>query len=412
MTFMTNTQSSSGESEINLQSDGVQELLDGIGADRLQIALIYFNAGGGHRAAAHALQSQLSRRHPNWDITLIDLFRVLDPGQKFKRMTGFEPEAYYNKRLATGLTLGLSQELKLLQAMIRMSHKMLVARLSAYWQRTKPSMLVSLVPNFNRAIGESLKRTCPETPFVTVMTDMADYPPHFWVERGYTQHLVCGTQHAVTQAITQGVDPSCVHLTSGMLLSPRFYEAREVDRAQARRALGLDPDAVIGLVMFGGHGSASMKRIATALADRPLILMCGRNENLQRALSELPAQAPRQVVGFTEDVAYWMRLADYFIGKPGPGSISEALHCGLPVIVMSNAWTLPQERWNADWVQDNELGRVISSIKTIDKAVNDVIDRIDHLRANVSRLENSALFEIPGILEKIHANSQHHLLTN
>lgn len=70
MTFMTNTQSSSGESEINLQSDGVQELLDGIGADRLQIALIYFNAGGGHRAAAHALQSQLSRRHPNWDIAL------------------------------------------------------------------------------------------------------------------------------------------------------------------------------------------------------------------------------------------------------------------------------------------------------------------------------------------------------
>ena len=42
-----------------------------------------------------------------------------------------------------------------------------------------------------------------------------------------------------------------------------------------------------------------------------------------------------------------MQLADFFIGKPGPGSISEAVQQGLPVIVVDNAWTMPQERYNA-----------------------------------------------------------------
>ena len=58
---------------------------------------------------------------------------------------------------------------------------------------------------------------------------------------------------------------------------------------------------------------------------------------------------PMHVEGFTREVPYFMGLADFFIGKPGPGSISEALAMRLPVIVERNAWTLAHERYNADW---------------------------------------------------------------
>ena len=50
-----------------------------------------------------------------------------------------------------------------------------------------------------------------------------------------------------------------------------------------------------------------------------------------------------------------MWLSDFFIGKPGPGSISEAIQMKLPVIIERNSWTLPQERYNADWVRRNRL---------------------------------------------------------
>lgn len=368
---------------------------------RLRIALVYFNAGGGHRAAALALQSELTRRYPDWNISLVDLFRVFDPHQRFKRLTGFAPEAYYNKRLSTGFTVGLAPELKLLQATIRLLHRHLVKRLIPFWRELAPSMVVSLVPNFNRALADSLRQTRGEPPFVTIMTDLADFPPHFWAEPGYTRHLICGSAHAATQAIEQGIEPRFIHRSSGMLLSPRFYDSQPLDRVAARQALGFDAHTPVGLVMFGGHGSTAMKRIAQKLSDRPLILVCGRNEALRQALTEMPARAARQVIGFTEDVAHWMRLADYFIGKPGPGSISEALHCGLPPIVTRNAWTMPQERWNTDWIRDQAIGRVLPSFAKIDQAVDALITELDRVRARVGKLSNQALFEIPGILESI-----------
>ncbi|MCD8537454.1 MAG: glycosyltransferase [Burkholderiaceae bacterium] len=370
-------------------------------ANPTRVALIYFNAGGGHRAAATALQSELARQCPGWAVSLVDLFAVLDPQQRFKRMTGFAPETYYNKRLSTGFTLGLAQELRLLQAMIRMAHTQLVTRLEAYWRMTEPDLVVSLVPNFNRAIGQSIKQALPQVPYVTVMTDMADYPPHFWVEPGYTEHLVCGTTHAVQQALSQGISYSQIHQVSGMLLSPRFYKDAEQDRATVRAELGFGPEDKVGLVMFGGHGSVAMKRIAAQLADRPLILACGRNESLQKSLAKLSTQTRHHVLGFTPDIARYMRIADYFIGKPGPGSVSEALHCGLPVIVTRNAWTMPQERWNTDWVQTHGLGCVLPSFANIDQAVDELLGNLEHFRSNVTQLTNRALFEVPVVLRSV-----------
>ena len=94
-------------------------------------------------------------------------------------------------------------------------------------------------------------------------------------------------------------------------------------------------------------------------------------------------------------------IADFFIGKPGPGSLSEAVQMGLPVIVVDNAWTMPQERYNAHWVRDNGLGIVASSFRHIDQAVAQLLADLDGHRARVRRVDNRALFEIPLLLERI-----------
>jgi UDP-N-acetylglucosamine:LPS N-acetylglucosamine transferase len=369
----------------------------------LCVDLVYFNAGGGHRAAAQALQAVLHEVQPDWQVRLVDLLRVLDPQDRFRRWIGFAPEAYYNQRLATGFTLGLSQELRVLQAMIRALHPSLVERLARHWRETSPGLVVSLVPNFNRALADSLARQPGRVPFVTVMTDLADHPPNFWIEPAHTGHLVCGTDRAVRQALEQGLPPERVHRVSGMLLRPAFYAPPQGDRAATRRALGLDPSVPTGVVMFGGQGSATMKRIAEALPERPLILMCGHNGALARALDRLPARAPRVVVGYTDDVPGWLRLADYFIGKPGPGSISEALHCGLPVIVSRNAWTMPQERWNTEWILEQRLGIVLPGFSHVREGTYALLGQLPRWRAQVARLRNRALFEVPAILAAVAA---------
>lgn len=366
------------------------------------VDLIYFNAGGGHRASAAALQAALRETHPAWRVRLVNLFEVLDPGDRFRRLTGAAPEDWYNRRLARGWTLGMGFELRLLQRLIRLGRTPMVNRLRRHWESSAPDLVVSLVPNFNRPIFESLALARPRVPYVTLMTDLADLPPRFWIERNQRQHLICGTAKAVEQARTMGHDERFIHATSGMILRPEFHRTEEFDRSQALRDLGLDPGRPTGLVLFGGHGSKAMIGIAKRLADTTqLILICGRNESLAARLWALPSAAPRMVVGYTTEIPKLMRLSDFFIGKPGPGSISEAVHQGLPVIVEGSRWTMPQERYNIDWVRENGFGIAIGSFRSIDRAVGVLLERLDEFRANVRRNENRALAEIPAILEGI-----------
>lgn len=327
--------------------------------------------------------------------------QVLDLSGLFRRLTDMEPEDLYNKRLATGFTLGLTQELKLLQGTIRLAHAVLVQRMRSHWQATQPDCVVSLIPNFNRAMHDSLALACPGVPFVTVLTDMADHPPHFWIEPDLSQHVVCGTDHAVSQALAAGCDPSRVHRSSGMILRPEFYDQPPIDRVAERQRVGLDAHTPTGLVLFGGTGSRVMKAIAARLPDTPLILLCGHNAALAESLRAMPARAPRVVVGYTNGVAHWMRLADFLIGKPGPGSLSEAVQQELPVIVTRNALTMPQERWNTEWVRNHGLGVVQRSFSTVRAAVDEITSDLPAHQVRVRRMENRAVFEVPQIIERI-----------
>jgi 1,2-diacylglycerol 3-beta-galactosyltransferase len=186
-----------------------------------------------------------------------------------------------------------------------------------------------------------------------------------------------------------------------MILRPDFYFLPEIDRAAERRRAGLDDHTPTGLVLFGGTGSRAMTRIAAALPSTPLILMCGRNEALAGELRAMKAPAPRIVVGYTPDVARWMRLADFFIGKPGPGSLSESVHMGLPVIVTRNAWTMPQERWNTEWVRERGLGVVHRSFRSVPQAVREIVADLPAWRARVQAVDNRAVFELPEILQRV-----------
>jgi len=104
---------------------------------------------------------------------------------------------------------------------------------------------------------------------------------------------------------------------------------------------------------------------------------------------------------------YYMQLADFSIGKPGPGSIAEALAMALPVIVENNAWTLPQERYNTKWVREKEVGLVVKNFDTVASAVAEMLDpkTFTRFRCNAKKMHNRALFEIPDILSRVLSES-------
>ncbi len=370
-----------------------------------KLTIVYHHAGGGHRSAADALQATLSTQEHPWDISLLDIQELLDPLDLIRRATGLRIQDTYNLILRRGWTRFTPQLLVILQATIRFYHRPIVKALRACWAQHPADLVLSVIPHFNREIADSLRSDGSRTPFVTLITDLADYPPHFWIERE-SEYVIAGTERARQQALTIGHAEGHIFLTSGMILKPRFYEKTTVDRVAERKRLGLEPDCPTGIVLFGGHGSKVMVDITRRLSETDsgvqLILICGHNQKLAGELKALQTKKPILVVGFAQNVEYYMALADFFIGKPGPGSISEALQFHLPVIVECNSGTLPQERYNAEWVTEKGYGIVVPSFKRIAPAVQRLLESATfrEFRLQVNQYCNRALFEVPLILEE------------
>ena len=371
-----------------------------------QIEFCFFDAGGGHRAAATALQMAIEAERRPWEIHLANLQELIEAIDFLRKYTGIRMQDYYNMMLRNDWTLASPQLLQVLQLAIRTYYRPIVRLLEEHWKQAQPDMVVSFVPHFNRALCESYHRVFPGRPFVTILTDIADYPPHFWIER-QEQFLVCGSEKAVRQAASLGHAPDRIFHASGMILHPRFYDPQPAGIALERHRLGLKPDLPTAMVLFGGYGNRVMREIVDRLngsnLDLQLILICGKNQKLAKLLREKRSRIPYHVEEFTKEIPYYMHLADFFIGKPGPGSISEAVAKQLPVIVECNNWTLPQERYNTQWVRERDLGIVLPSFRQIVPAVTELLrpERLAACRENTVRTLNRAVFEIPEFLESI-----------
>lgn len=378
---------------------------------RPAVDLIFFDAGGGHRASATALKAVAEHQRRRWQIRMVNLREVLEPIDFIRRLTGIKVENFYNGLLRYGLTAGVNPMLPVMHMLIRRMHPAKVRTLARYWQNSRPDLVVSLVPHFNRAIFEGLRvadmmQGRPPTPMVTILTDLADHPPNFWIER-QNQYFICGTAAAARQARAMGHGAERVLRTSGMIVRPEFYRPIGMRRADERARLGLSPYMPTGLVMFGGFGSRKMitiaRRVAEAGLRTQLIFLCGHNHKLRERLAALNLPFPHHIVGFTREIPYFMRLADYFIGKPGPGSISEALVMKLPVIVDRNASTMAQERYNTEWVLENGVGVVLRSFSDIANGIAAMLDaaQFASFRFKAGMIDNRAVFEIPDILEAL-----------
>jgi len=374
-----------------------------------KLTIVFHHAGGGHRSAAEALKATLSSQKHPWDVTLLDFQELLDPLDLLRRATGLRIQDTYNLILCKGWTRFTPQLLVVLQGTIRAYHTPIVNALRAYWAQHPADLVLSVIPHFNRAIADSLRPVTraagAKTPFVTLITDLADYPPRFWIERE-SEYIIAGTERARQQALTMGHPASHIFQTSGMILRPSFYEKTAVDRVAERKRLGLEPDCPTGIVLFGGHGSQVMvditRKLNQAGSGVQLILICGHNQKLAAKLRKLPTTKPIAVIGFAQNVEYYMALADFFIGKPGPGSISEALQFHLPVIVECNSKTLPQERYNAEWVMEKGYGIVVPTFRNIAPAVQRLLGcaTFNEFRRKANEYSNRALLEVPAILEQ------------
>ena len=369
-----------------------------------KIHVLFHDAGGGHRNAAVALKAVCEWQSRPWEVNLVQFQELTDHLDVLRRLTGIRIQDQYNILLRNGWTRGSVYLLRILQLTIRIFHKPLVELLSNYWREHPADLLVSVIPHFNREIAESWQSVYPGRPFVTIITDLADFPPHFWIEPIPEQIVVTGSERAEQQARDFAKTEKNLFCASGMILRPEFYAEQKESPLAIRSPLGLNANLPTAIVLFGGYGSNVIydivQQIDEARLPLQMILVCGKNEKLAAKLRAAKFSLPLHIIGFTREVNRLMHAADFLIGKPGPGSIAEAMISGLPVLVECNSSTLPQERYNTEWVVEKQVGVVVKSLKNAVPAVRSLLEpgKLPALQHNVKSLHNRAVFEIADFL--------------
>src|SRR6476660_8344576 len=192
-----------------------------------KIHVIFHDAGGGHRNAAVALKAVCEQQGRPWDLNLVQFQELTDHLDVLRRLTGIRIQEQYNLLLRNGWTWGSEYLLRVLQFTIRIFHRPLVKLLANYWREHPADLLISVIPHFNREIAESWTAVYPGQPFVTIITDMADYPRRFWIEPVAEQIVVAGSDRAAQQACDLGKSERNLFQASGRILRPEFYAEQE-----------------------------------------------------------------------------------------------------------------------------------------------------------------------------------------
>jgi processive 1,2-diacylglycerol beta-glucosyltransferase len=184
---------------------------------------------------------------------------------------------------------------------------------------------------------------------------ITDYDVHaLWLCRTVDRYYVALSEAAeYLAAIGVPSEKLCI---TGIPVDPLF--AKPLNRADARKHLGLDLHHPVVLTAAGGEGVGPVEQLVRGLLDlrRPwqIVAIAGKSEKMRKRLEELsrdagslPGGAPRLCpVGFTSEMDQYMAAADLLVGKAGGLTTSEALARALPMVLID---PIPgQEKRNAD----------------------------------------------------------------
>lgn len=380
----------------------------------LHIVVFYADAGGGHRATAEALREILEATG-RFRVTLLNPYRELIPHlDLMTRLTGHSGEDFYNNVvLRKGRTELLCWLFYLLLKINYIACGPRTVRLvTEEFDRLRPDIALSAMPMANDVIVQALARhrsglsgQSADPQAVVLMTDWSELSRGVWLPRQGVYHAICGTAESRAQARrVPALDATRVHPLTGLLIRPEFVAAAV--RPAPAETLGLDPDRPVVTVLYGAQGSDRMLALARTLIHVPhtaqIVFLCGRNAALAAALRAEDFPYSAQIVEFTDRVPDYLACSDLFVGKPGPGSVSEALALGLPVL-LDRRMALPQEMAILKHVQRQGLGQAFSSMKEFRRGFTRHLAAHPPDHACETPPPNRSTEEIAGILAAIHA---------
>ena len=344
-----------------------------------RLLFLIADTGGGHRAAATAVERQMATEFPGeFEITILDPFTSAKPKVIGGTAGLYGPITRRARWLWGGLyhSTNSRSAVALLETTVLRS---VTNAVSEAIERIDPDGVVSFHPLLNHISVRAVRSRARTIPVITVITDLVDI--HVCVDgarrrRGGHPIARCAGSVPPRRAFPRrAATISDWRLTGD---SPSFPAIQPASPGFAS-ALGLRNDSLRGARVRRRRriaaGSSSMRGRSPPRASISIVVViCGRNERARAALAGLRTAAGRavRVLGYVNNMPQWMRASDVVVSKAGPGTIAEALCCGLPLLLV---WYLPgQERGNVEWVVDIGAGRYVPRDEQLVDAVTELAD--------------------------------------
>jgi len=292
---------------------------------------------------------------PTYRVEIVDAFEEYSRFPLREAMKLYGPAIRYNPRLY-GQVFHLSNQSQSIAAVQTVATPLIHRGLLRLISTVQPDVIVSIHPLLNHVTLRALEDLPFHIPFITVVTDLISL--HYsWFAPGADAYIV-PTERAREIYLERGLDPRRVHML-GMPIDPKFTLSSE-SKEELQCKLGLTPGLPVVLLVGGGDGAGGLRSAVQAISQArlpvQLLIVTGRNTrlymHLQRVRSSL--RVPAKIFGFVHNMPEMMRASDVIITKAGPGTICEALACGLPIIL--SAFVPGQEEGNVTFVTENRLG--------------------------------------------------------
>lgn len=342
-----------------------------------RLLFLIADTGGGHRASANAVARRLQGSAAG-----VHEIRVVDPfAQGSPPLIGGTANLYgpitRHARWAWGALYHATDSRAAVALLERTLLRLVVPGIVRQIRSFEPHALVSFHPLLNHAAVRAVRDAGAQLPVLTVITDLVDV--HAAWACAEVDAVVVPSAGGFERCRRAGIPSGRCH-DLGLPVDVAFTEGPPApdERADLRRRLGLNPDAFLVLICGGADGSGRIARLAAALARAGLAVdiavICGRNARALRSLQGLRDAHGRAVVvrGFVDNMAEWVRASDVIATKAGPGTVAEALCCGVPMLLTSY---LPgQERGNVEWLADVGAGRYVPRTSQFIDAVTALSD--------------------------------------
>lgn len=301
------------------------------------------------------------QRSSMWRTVVVDVFAECSQFPLRNSVFLYGPAIKHSPRLY-GQLFRMTNTVDRFNAARRIAQPFLRQGLRRLIEHTRPDVIVSIHPLLNHVTLQVLRDIGLRIPFLTVVTDLVSIHCA-WLAPG-VDACVVPTEAGKDLALESGVAPKRIHML-GMPIDPKFAHQPQDTREERRARLGLDPNKPVVLVVGGGEGAGGLAEAAVALGSArlpaQLVVITGRNQQLRATLERQKSRfkTPMRVEGFVHNMPDFMWAADVIVTKAGPGSISEAMACELPIVLTG---AVPgQEEGNIDYVLDNGLGELATT---------------------------------------------------